>query len=579
MGKIVKMPQFDMSMTEGTITQWYFKEGDFVDKGESLFEAETGKASNAEDYYDKPGILLKIFVPVGETVPIGAPLCFIGEEGEEIPAVETPAAAAPAAEKAAAPAAAPSAPKAAPKKEVKAKAAVDTSAYDYDLVVIGAGPGGYVAAIKAAQLGARVAIVEKDTVGGTCLNRGCIPTKALYTSASQYGKMKNAAVYGLSAEGVSFDWAKIMERKDGIVKQLTGGVAALLKKNGVKLIQGEAKCKDGHTVEVGAEKVTAGYILLATGTAPIHVLKNVDEGVNIMTTDELLSMTKLPESIVIVGGGVIGCEVANILSTFGVKVTILELMPTIVPMVDKEIAALLAKDLKAKGVNIINGVGTKAVKKAGDKAVFELDNGETIECEAILEAVGRRTVDTAFAELNLERTKKGAVVVDDVMCTSNESVYAIGDITGGYMLAHEASKQGEIAVNYLFGEYEEENVIIPSCIFTEPEIAFVGLTEEKAKEAGYQTKTFKFPFAANGKALTLSESEGFVKVVADATYGEILGVHIIGPEASSLIHEAVAAMNLEATAASAGNMVHAHPTLSEALMEAFLGVSTGAIHV
>lgn len=582
MGKIVNMPQFDMSMTEGTITRWYFQEGDFVDKGESLFEAETGKASNAEDYYDKPGKLLKIFVQEGETVPIGTPLCFIGEEGEDIPDVSVPTASAAQPEKASAAAPAASAP-AAPKpekKEVSARAKLDTSGYSYDLTVIGAGPGGYVAAIKAAQLGARVAVVEKDELGGTCLNRGCIPTKALYTSANQYNKMKNADIYGLCAEKVGFDWSKIMARKDSIVKQLTGGVGALLKKNGVTLYKGEAVCKDGHTVTVGDETLTTGYILLATGTTPLHVLQNVDSDVTILTTDELLSIEALPESLAIIGGGVIGCEIANIFASFGVSVTIIELMPTIVPMVDKEISSLLASSLQAKGVRIINGIGTKAVKKQGKLNALELENGETVECEMILEAVGRRTVDTAFAALDLERTPKGTVVVDDTMCTSNETVYAIGDITGGYMLAHEASKQGEIAVNYLFGNHqEEEKAIIPSCIFTEPEIAFVGMTEEKAKEAGYTVKTFKFPFAANGKALTLSESEGFVKVVVDAAYGEILGVHIIGPEASSLIHEAVAAMNLEATAAAAGNMVHAHPTLSEALMEAFLGASTGAIHI
>ena len=229
MGKIVNMPQFDMSMTEGTITRWYFQEGDFVDKGESLFEAETGKASNAEDYYDKPGKLLKIFVQEGETVPIGTPLCFIGEEGEDIPDISVPTASAAQPEKASAAAPAASAP-AAPKpekKEVSARAKLDTSGYSYDLTVIGAGPGGYVAAIKAAQLGARVAVVEKDELGGTCLNRGCIPTKALYTSANQYNNMKNADIYGLCAEKVGFDWSKIMARKDSIVKQLTGGVGAL----------------------------------------------------------------------------------------------------------------------------------------------------------------------------------------------------------------------------------------------------------------------------------------------------------------------------------------------------------------
>ena len=375
MGKIVNMPQFDMSMTEGTITRWYFQEGDFVDKGESLFEAETGKASNAEELCTTNRANCSRSLCRRARPFRSAPRCALLEKRAKISRMypfPLRLAAQPEKASAAAPAAsAPAAPKP-EKKEVSARAKLDTSGYSYDLTVIGAGPGGYVAAIKAAQLGARVAVVEKDELGGTCLNRGCIPTKALYTSANQYNKMKNADIYGLCAEKVGFDWSKIMARKDSIVKQLTGGVGALLKKNGVTLYKGEAVCKDGHTVTVGDETLTTGYILLATGTTPLHVLQNVDSDVTILTTDELLSIEALPESLAIIGGGVIGCEIANIFASFGVSVTIIELMPTIVPMVDKEISSLLASSLQAKGVRIINGIGTKAVKKQGKLNALEL---------------------------------------------------------------------------------------------------------------------------------------------------------------------------------------------------------------
>ncbi|MEG1859538.1 MAG: dihydrolipoyl dehydrogenase [Christensenellaceae bacterium] len=581
MGNFILMPKLGMTMTDGKIIKWLKNIGDDVEKGDYVFEVETDKTSLEVDaLYD--GKLLKIFFDEGETAPINYPVGYIGAEGEEIPPLpEMENAPAAETETKAAPAAA--APKAAPKKEAKPKKKIDMSKFDYELLVIGAGPGGYVAAIRAAQLGAKVAIVECDEVGGTCLNRGCIPTKALYTSAKVFGKLKHCADYGLSVSGAGFDWKKIMERKDGIVKQLTTGVAGLLKKNGVTIIKGRAKITDANTVEVDLNgtktKHSAGYIMIATGTQPISVLKNVDKAVKINTTDDILAMQTLPKSMVIVGGGVIGVEIANIMSSFDVDVTILELMPTIIPMVDAEISTMLKSKLVAKGVKILNEVTANTIKKDGKDNVLELSNGETIKCEYILEAVGRGVVSDAFADMKLSTSPRGFITVDESMCSSVDSIYAIGDVTGGYMLAHEASEQGIIAVETMFGEAPTGEMLIPSCIFTEPEISFVGKTEQQAKDAGIPAKSFKFPFAANGKALTLGESDGFVKVVVDERYGEILGVHIIGPEASSLIHEAVMAMNLEATAQSAGHVVHAHPTLSEALMEAFLGASTGAIHM
>lgn len=572
MGNFIEMPKFDMSMTEGTITKWLVSEGDNIEEGQDIFEVETGKASNIGDSLYS-GKLLKIYCAEGEAVPVFAKIAYVGKEGEEIPEII--------ADKAEVKEEVP-----ATKKDIEKEtaAAIEKSKpaaenYDYECVVIGAGPGGYVAAIKAAQLGMKAAIIEKGEFGGTCLNRGCIPTKAFYASAKVYEDIKAAESFGLSVEGVSFDWTKILNRKEGIVKKLSGGVEMLLKKNGVAIIKGEGKITDGHTVSVGDKNITSKYMIIATGSKPVSLLQNVDDDVKLLNTDDFLSMDVLPESMVIVGGGVIGVEIANILSAFDVKVTIIELMPRILPRADEEISDLLKEKLTAKGVEIINGAKILSIKKKDGKVSVALEDGKVIESDAILEAVGRTVDDRAFADLDIKRDKKGFIIVNKENLSSIDSIYAIGDATGGYMLAHEASKQGEVAVNSMLGIKDEKEIIIPACIFTKPEIAYVGMTEKEAKEAGYEVKVSKFPFAANGKALTIGETDGFVKVIADAKYGEILGVHIIGPEASNLIHEAVMAMSAEETVKSAAEMVHAHPTLAETLMEAFLGAASKAVHI
>ncbi|BDF57769.1 dihydrolipoyl dehydrogenase [Christensenellaceae bacterium] len=577
MGNFITMPKLGMTMTEGKIIKWLVDEGATVEKGDYIFEVETDKTSLEVDVLYS-GKILKIYYGAGETAPVNEPVAFIGEEGEEIPEVDKSAAAAAAApaETPAAPAAA--APAAPAKKEVmKEKAQRPEGNFDYDLIVVGAGPGGYVAAIRAAQLGAKVAIVEKDTVGGTCLNRGCIPTKAYYASAKHWKDIQNAEEFGISVSGSSFDWKKILDRKNKIVKQLTNGVGGLLAKNKVELIQGEAVIEKANEVKVGGKTYTCAFTLLATGAKPASVIKT---DARLLNTDQILDIDKLPESIVIIGGGVIGCEMACIFNAFGVKTTVVELMDQILPMTDDEVAATLSEHMKKSGINLLTGTTCDEIKEENGKYTIKLSNGQTMECEMMLEAVGRSAEGSGFEKLDVKRTPKGCVEVDELMRTSVPYIYAIGDINGKFQLAHAASEQGILAVEHMFGGIESaDEQAIPSCIFTDLEIAFVGLSEKQAKEQGIPVKTYKFPYAANGKALTLGETEGFVKVIADERWGEILGVHIIGAEASSMIEEAVMAMRCEATAEAAGSTIHAHPTLSETLMEAFLGASRGAIHM
>lgn len=566
MGNFVTMPKLGMTMSEGVIIRWLVQEGAAVEKGDYIFETETDKTSlEVDSLYS--GKLLKIYFGEGETVPVNEPVAYIGEEGEEIPEVEIKADIVP--EK--------------PKEAVAAAAVKKAEAaerpqgeFDYDLVVVGAGPGGYVAAIRAAQLGAKVAVVEKDEVGGTCLNRGCIPTKAYYASAKRYMDVRNADKFGISVADPVFDWSTIRSRKNEIVRKLTGGVTGLFKKNGITLIKGEAVVEKANEVTVGKKTVTCAYTLIATGAKPAAVIKT---DAKLLTTDDILDIDRLPMSIVIIGGGVIGCEIAGILNTFGVDTTIVELTPQILPMADVEIAETLAVKMRENGVRIVTEATCDRIKRGKSGYEVTLSSGDTVKVEAVLEAVGRCAQDSAFDKLGVKRTARGYIEVDDMMRTSVPNVYAIGDISGKFQLAHAASEQGVVAVEHMFGGRSSvEDQPVPSCIFTDLEIAYVGLTEARAKERGLPVKVSKFPYQANGKALTLGETEGFVKVVADERFGEILGVHIIGADASSLIEEAVMAMRCEATAEAAGTTIHAHPTLSETLMEAFLGISRGAVH-
>jgi dihydrolipoamide dehydrogenase len=577
MGEFILMPKLGMTMESGLITKWLVKEGDKVQKGDLLFEVETDKTSlEVESIYE--GEILKIYKESGDEASLNQPLAFIGSAGDEIPSEPSSKDEGKSAEKA---------PGQMPLEvELENKAAESRKvAYDADVVIIGGGPGGYVAAIRAAQLGARVILAEKKKLGGTCLNVGCIPTKALVRNAEFIRSLRESEKMGVTLGAVALNWERVTERKTEVVNRLVGGVKGLLKKNGIEVIQGEGRITGSETVAVkqndGSEReIKTKNIILATGTYPMDLNIEGSSEIKVLNTDSVFELKKLPESIVIIGGGVVGAEFAGIFNAFGVKVAIVELLPSILSSADEDISNFIRRQFEYEGIEIHTSSKVVRFRKKGSVKEVELDNGKVIEADEILMAVGRKTDDSAFAGYPLKRDQRGYLVVNGKMQTGTENIYAIGDITGKLQLAHAASEQGRTAAENIFGEGAVMDYdIIPSCIFTYPEIACVGMTERQVKEKQIPYKAAAFPFQANGKALTLGHSEGFVKIISDARWGEILGVHIIGPEASSLISEAVIAMKLEGTVEDLAKTIHAHPTLSEAVMEAALNNLGIAVHI
>ncbi|MBC5646788.1 dihydrolipoyl dehydrogenase [Christensenella tenuis] len=554
MGDFITMPKLGMTMTEGKIVKWLACEGERIGKGDSIFEVETDKTSLEADALTG-GVLLKIYRKEGETVPVNSPVAFVGEEGEMIPDVGNETVF----------------------QEENTAPGQQKQACDYDLIVVGAGPGGYVCALRAAQLGAKVAVVERDMPGGTCLNRGCIPTKAYYESARRWREVWDCAQFGIEIQDASFHWERVLERKNGIVDRLRIGIETLLRKNGIERINGNAVIRKADTVEVDGKTYRCRHIVLATGAKAAHAVATAEQ---LQTTDTVLDMGQLPDSIAIIGGGVIGCEMASILNAFGVRVTIIEALLRILPAMDEEVADCLLKEMRKNGIEVLTGTTCKSITKSGEGYRVVLEDGQEIMPEMVLEAVGRVPECAAFEGLGVELSPEGYVKTDEWMRTSIPTVYAIGDVNGRFQLAHAASAQGILAAEHMFADQKPAamEMVIPACVFAELEIACAGITEQEAKEKGIPVKVSKFPYSANGKALAMGAGKGFVKVIADERWGEILGVHIIGEGASSLIGEAVMAMRCEATADAAGEAVHAHPTLSEALMEAFLGAGKGALH-
>lgn len=569
MGELIRMPSLGMTMTEGRITRWLVQEGQMIEKGDYLFEVETDKTTlEVDSLYS--GLVRKIYYEDMSMVPVNTAVAFIGAPDEEIPAREALL----------------------PETELKVPADISTqkrppqpmeeeqneqSKYEYDLIVIGAGPGGYVAAIRAAQLGAKVAIIEKDACGGTCLNRGCIPTKALYDKAREWAMIQGAQSAEFTIEHATYDWEKIISFQNGVVRRLVKGVDYLLKKNGVELIRGVATLNRAHEVAVAERTISARHVVLATGGRP---MMRIPADSPLSSTDEILNLPTVPRRLVIIGGGVVGCEMANIFRTFGAEVTIVEMMPRLLPMIDEELAIELTKRLKADGVKVLTDTRIERVTVGPGGYSVVIANGNPIVCDLVLEAIGRQNDRSAYEQLEMKATPRGFIEVDAQYRTSVEDVYAIGDCNGISMLAHSASHQGIQVAEQLFGGLKQaQEQPVPWCVFSSLEIASVGKTLEEARKEGISAKEFKVPYASNGKALAMNAKEGFVKTVVDETYGEILGVHIVGEQASTLIHEAVLAMRGELTAYEAGHTIHAHPSLSEMLMEAFLGTSSGAINV
>jgi len=454
----------------------------------------------------------------------------------------------------------------------------------YDILVLGGGPGGYVAAIKASQSGKKVALVEKEVVGGICLNHGCIPTKTLLKNAKVYKTVKQALDYGVLVNGdINFDWSLMLKRKDLVVKKLTMGVQGLLKKNGVDVYQGYGKVLSSTKVLVNNEELETKNLILATGASPIMPpipgLKEAYENKIAMTSRELLKITDAPKRLVIIGGGVIGVEFATIFSSIGTKVTIIERLDGILPMMDDEIRNQYTKILKKDGIEIIVNANVKLV--SNNLVTYELDNKDyQIETDTILVSVGMKPNSENLEVLNL-KLEKGAVVTNEYLETSQKGVYAIGDLNGKYMLAHVASHEGLVAVSHILGntKMKMDYLKVPNAVYGHPEIACVGLTEKEAKEKGLDYKVSVFPLQASGKALADNEKDGFIKLIVSNQYKEIIGAHIMSSNASDLISEIGVTLELEGTAYEIAHTIHPHPTISESIMEAALGAVDKPIHM
>ena len=574
----VLMPKLGLTMTEGTIEEWKIKESQPVKKGDVLFTVATDKLTNDVEA-DVDGVLLKVLLPEGETGACKSVIAYIGAEGETVPDIAS--AVEPASTVATAPVAA-----AVPAAAHPAVASPKT------VLVVGGGPGGYVAAIRAAQLGAKVTVIEKEHLGGTCLNVGCIPTKCLLHSAELVEDIKNQGKeIGVEVEGVKVNFPQVIKHKNDISKKLTSGIAGLFKMNKVKKIDGEASFVAPGKISVKkadgtSEEMTADAIIVATGSVnsqpPIPGLK---ENPNCIDSTGALSLEALPKSMVVIGGGVIGLELACAYASFGTKITVVEAMDHMLPMLDGDLTKIGVEHMKKMGMefNLECPVQSVEPSPVGAKVVCKNKAGETVsfEAEKVLVAIGRRA---NTASLNLEAGKldndRGCIIVNDKMETSVPGVYAIGDCVFGHaQLAHTASAMGEVAAENIMGipaVYDEKTN--PTCVYIEPEAASVGLTEEQCKAQGIEYKVGKFPMSANGKALIINGGEGLVKIIADAKYGEVLGMHIIGPRATDLIAEGALAIRLEATVDELISTIHSHPTVTETMREAALNLEKRAIH-
>src|SRR6266852_4603855 len=452
----------------------------------------------------------------------------------------------------------------------------------FDVAVVGGGPGGYVAALRAAQLGAVTAIIEKDRFGGTCLVRGCIPTKALLQSSELYTLAKGGAPFGVVAGNLSFDWPAAQKRKTAVVDQLVKGVEGLLKAGGVTMVSGAAKLAGGGAIEVAGDRLQAKNIIIATGSAVSRIpLKGAELTID---SDAILELKEIPRRLAVIGGGVVGMEFAALFAALGTKVTVLEMLPQSLPMVEADLVNVYAKHLSGLGGEIHTNSKVAEVAKVGGGLQVRFSTaaeGGAVDADQVLLAVGRSPYTEGLgAEAAGVKLDRGRVVVDDYLRTSAPGVWAIGDVIGGIMLAHVASYEGVCAVENMAGHARTPDYhAAPNCVYTDPEIAHVGLGEKEAKERGLEIKVGRFPFAAAGRALTLGQTEGFVKVVADAASGRLLGVHIVGPRATDLIAEATLAVQNGLTLEQLDLTMHAHPTLPEAIMEAALAAQGRAIHI
>jgi len=460
----------------------------------------------------------------------------------------------------------------------------------YDLAVIGAGPGGYVAALRACQLGLRVAIVEKEFVGGTCLNIGCIPSKALLDATHLLAQLRHASAFGIQAEEIDVDFVAMQRHKAKVVKTLTTGVRGLLRKHKANLIEGTARFADRGVLEIEAadgsrDVVRADNVIIATGSVEAELPSVPFDGGTVLSSRGILDLDEIPESLVVVGGGYIGLEMSSVYSRLGSRVIVLEMMDRVLPEMDRELADTAHKLLAEQGLDIRTGARVTGAEAAGSEleVAYEIDgNSETVQAERILVSIGRRpaTGGLGLEAIGLETDERGFISVDHGMRTGVAGVYAIGDVVSTPMLAHVASDEGVVAAECIAGQDATmEYDAIPAVVFTAPELASVGLTEEEATARGHELRIGRFPFRGNGRARALNEVEGWVKIIADAESDRILGAHCVGPDAGHLIHEAVVAMGYGGYAEDLALTVHAHPTLSEAFKEAALAVDGRPLHI
>ncbi|MBF0788282.1 MULTISPECIES: dihydrolipoyl dehydrogenase [unclassified Streptococcus] len=572
------MPKLGVDMQEGEIIEWKKQEGDVVNEGDVILEMMSDKTSMELEAEDS-GILLKIVRGNGETVPVTEVIGYIGAEGEVVEAGVTPKAdviQATADLKAAglevpvAPATAPVAPKA------------ELAADEYDMVVVGGGPAGYYAAIRGAQLGGKIAIVEKSEFGGTCLNKGCIPTKTYLKNAEILDGLKIAAGRGINLASTNYtiDMDKTVDFKNSVVKTLTGGVQGLLKANKVTIFNGLGQVNPDKTVTVGSQTIKGRSIVLATGSKVSRInIPGIDSKL-VLTSDDILDLREIPKTLTVMGGGVVGVELGLVYASYGTEVTVVEMADRIIPGMDREVSIELQKVLSKKGMKFLTSVGVSEIIEANNQLTIKLNDGSEIVSEKALLSIGRVPQLAGLENLNLEMDR-GRIKVNAYQETSIPGIYAPGDVNGTKMLAHAAYRMGEVAAeNAINGNHHKAKLdFTPAAVYTHPEIAMVGLTEDQAREQyGNDILIGKCSFNGNGRAIASNEAHGFVKVIADKKYHEILGVHIIGPVAAEMINEAATIMESELTVDDVAASIHGHPTFSEVMYEAFLDVLGVAIH-
>lgn len=559
---------------DGKVGKIYKAAGDKIKAGEILFTIESGKGSCT--YNSKhEGVLLDLKIEEGDVVKKGQSVGTIEATGSIVAGI-------------------------ADEKKVESKSGAvqycfgitkpEKKTMEADLAIIGGGPGGYVAAIRGAQAGLKVVIIEEDRLGGTCLNYGCIPTKAMASSVSVLNHIKKAGNFGFEIPSVKIDFKQLMNRKDQVVEQLVGGVEHLMAANKIEYIKGKAVVDSEKQLSVKNKKVelTINFknLIVATGSKPCSLPIEGHENPGILTSQELLSLEKIPESLTIIGGGVIGMEFAFIYRALGAEVTVVEFLPQILCMLDEDVAAVIRESAIEKGIKIYEGACATAIRDTlnGSK-LLEIKMGETkhfICSEKIAMAVGRKAnldsinLDLLKVELN---TRKNGILVDEYMRTSNETIYAIGDVTNIMQLAHVASHQAIIAVDHISGGKEKMKYdLVPSAIFTNPEIGHIGLTEKEARKQGLNILVSRFPFAANGKALAMDEPEGFVKLIADADSRMVIGGTSVGVHATDLMATIGNIIAGKITIDQASHVIYAHPTTSEAIHEAILMLDNRGIH-